>query len=147
MAGTLKQLDAERWQLRVYLGRDSDGRVLQVNRNFTGGKRAAQKALAKLVLEVGSGQVAKHPLSVAELLDRWLADRKPRLTASSYKEYHRSVEKDLKPALGHVRLDKLTAQHLDNFYTAQLSKGLSPSTVHKQHAHLSGAAAWRSSGA
>jgi integrase len=61
------------------------------------------------------------------------------LTASSYKEYHRSVEKDLKPALGRVRLDKLTAQHLDSFYTAQLNKGLSPSTVHKQHAHLSGA--------
>ena len=139
MTGTLRELAPDRWQLRVYLGRDAKGKVQQVSRNFTGGKRAAQKALAELVASTGGGGVVKHSCSVAELLDRWLAQKQGTLTPATYEEYRRTVERDLKPVFGPIRLDKLTAQQLDRFYKAQSAKGLSPRTVRKQHANLSAA--------
>ncbi len=43
-----------------------------------GGKRTAQRDLAKLVVEVEQGQVtAGHPGSVSELLGPWLDDTAP----------------------------------------------------------------------
>ena len=46
------------------------------------------------------------------------------------------VEHDIKPALGPVRLDKLTAWQLDEFYHDLLARGLSPSSVRRFHSVL-----------
>jgi hypothetical protein len=57
--------------------------------------------------EVETGQVAKsHPGSVADLLDRWLDDIAPTRTAYTMREHRRSVERDIKPAIGPVHLDR-----------------------------------------
>jgi hypothetical protein len=50
--------------------------------------------------------------SVAEQLDRWLADIAPTRSAYTVKEHRRCVEHGIRPALGPVRLDKLTARQL-----------------------------------
>src|SRR5664280_2667630 len=42
---------ADTWQLRVYVGRDSNGRIRHRSHTFQGSKRAAEKELARLVLE------------------------------------------------------------------------------------------------
>ena len=44
-------------------------------------------------------------------------------------EYKRKIDKEIRPTLGAVPLDKLTAHDLDRLYADQLASGLSPSTV------------------
>jgi hypothetical protein len=76
--------------------------------------------LAKLVTEVGSGQVAAgHPVSLGELVDRWPDDIGPRRAAWTM-QYRELANRSVKPAVGSLRLDRLWARQLDDFY-----KGLS----------------------
>jgi hypothetical protein len=53
MAGSIHNLPGRGqnvWELRVFVGRDSNGRVRHQSRIFRGSKRTAEKELARLVL-------------------------------------------------------------------------------------------------
>lgn len=139
MSGILEQRGPDRWRVRVFAGRDG-GKVRWVSRTISGTKRTAQKELAKLVTDVESGAVAKsHQGSVADLLDRWLEDIAPMRSVLTMKEHRRSVEVDIKPALGAVDLRKLTGRDLDRFYSQLLARGLSQASVRRRHAVLAAA--------
>ena len=106
------------WRIRVYAGREN-GRVRWVSRTVHGTKRAAQKELANLVREVEHGQVSTcHPISLEELVERWLADIRPHRSAYTLKEYGRIFEANIRPALGSVKLEKLVKEpeRIDAFY-------------------------------
>ena len=52
MAGSMRLVgDPDTWELRVYVGRDSEGRVRHLHRRFRGNRRAAERELARLVTE------------------------------------------------------------------------------------------------
>ena len=98
---------------------------------------AAQSALANLVADVDSGRlVPGHPMSVGELLDRWLDDVGPHRSAYTLREYRRMADKNIKPAIGAVRLDRLTARQLDAFYKRLGESGLSDASVRRHHSLL-----------
>ena len=60
---------------------------------MVGTKPEADVALAKLVTDVETGQVAKsHPGSVADLLGRWLGDIAPLRSSTTLRIYARAVE-------------------------------------------------------
>jgi len=105
-----------------------------------GSKRAAEKELNRLLADVEAGNIAKsHQGSVADLLDRWLDDITPTRSAYTIREHRRTVERDIKPVLGAIRLDKLTSRELDGLYRELLNRGLSPSSVRRHHSILSAA--------
>ena len=131
MRGVVEQRGDNQWRARVFGGREG-GKVRWISRTVNGTKRQAQVALAKLVAEVEAGQALRsHATSVAEQLDRWLADITPTRSAYTVEEHRRCIEHDIKPALGDMRLDKLTARHLDSFYHDLLSRGLPPSSARR----------------
>jgi len=133
MRGVVEARGDDKWRVRVFAGREG-GKVRWISRTIDGTKRQAQVALAKLVTEVEAGQATRsHPTSVAEQLDRWLTDIAPTRSAYTVREHRRCIEHDIKPALGSVRLDKLTARQLDGFYHDLLARGLSPSSVRRFH--------------
>ena len=133
MKGSLQELGEGRWRLRVFAGRE-DGKLRQVSRNFKGTKRQAESALAKLVADVERQQVAIGPVgTLGELVDRWLEDIAPHRSAYTVREYRRIVTKTIKPAIGGLRIDKITGRHLDAFYGNLHRKGLASSTVHQHH--------------
>ena len=136
MRGVVEQRGDKRWRVRVFVGREG-GHTRWVSRTITGTKRQAQVALATLVTEVETGQVAKsHAGSVADLLDRWLDDIALTRTAYTMREHRRSVERDIKPAIGAVPLDRLRGRELDQFYRELLRRGLSPASVRRHHSIL-----------
>ncbi len=133
MKGSLQELGEGHWRLRVFAGRE-DGKLRQVSRNFKGTKRQAESALAKLAADVERQQVATGPVgSLGELVDRWLDDIAPHRSAYTVREYRRIVTKTIKPAIGGLRIDKITGRHLDAFYGSLHRKGLASSTVHQHH--------------
>ena len=141
MRGSMSEWGGEgsdRWRLRVFTGRDH-GKPTFVSRNFTGARRQAESALAKLVADVERKQTKSHAGSVGDLLDRWLADIEPQRSRYTIREHRRSIKTTIKPELGSIRLDRLSAKHLDDFYRLLLKRGLSPASVRRHHSILSAA--------
>lgn len=133
MRGIIEARGPGRWRVRAFAGREN-GKVRWVSRSVTGGKRAAERELSKLVTDVQGGQVvAGHPGSLGELLDRWFDDIAAHRSAYTMKEYRRLAEKDIKPAIGKVRLDKLAPRHLDELYRGLQDRGLSGASVRRHH--------------
>jgi integrase len=128
-----------KWKLRVYAGRDSRNRPAYVSRNFNGTRRQAESALIKLVADLERRKATNHARSVRDLLAGWLADIEPGRSPSTMREHRRCVEKNILPAIGSVRLDRLTARHLDELYGSMLARGLAPASVRRHHSILSAA--------
>src|SRR5581483_5387368 len=61
--------------------------------------------------------------TVAEFLDRWLQDCiEPALRPRTYASYEEMVRLHIKPALGHLRLSKLSGQHVQVFLNRLANK-------------------------
>ncbi len=76
-------------------------------------------------------------MSVGEYLDRWLNDSdRSSVRTSTYERHEQIVRLHLKPALGRVKLSKLTPTHLQGLYRDNLDSELSPATVQKIHTVL-----------
>ena len=120
-----------------------------INRTFTGTETQAREELARLNAEVQRGALdASERMTFGELLDRWLEHVENRGRAlRTVTEYRAKINHRIRPTLGSVRLDRLTAAKLDRQYSTWLADGLSPSTVHHLHriirASLNQACRWQ----
>jgi integrase len=140
MRGTKDERSPGVWRLRVFIGRDPvTGNPRQVTRTFRGTKKQADTALAQFVTGVTNGSVPlTGSATLADFLDQWLDHIRPYRSPTTIKGYRHKIER-IDERLGSVRLDKLTAQHLDRAYRAWLDEGLHPSSVHHLHRVLSAA--------
>jgi len=133
--GTIIEAAPGTWRLRVFIGRDTKGRVRHVNRTVTGTERTAQRELAKLIAGVELGQVATdHSISLGELIDRWLDDIAPHRSVWTMYKYREVAERSVKPALGSLKVEKLSPRHINDFYARLIQRGLSATSVRRQHA-------------
>ncbi len=100
-------------------------------------KEAAEK-LAKALSDGATGIFYDDEnLTVEEFLDRWLKGSvRGTVRQSTYDRDTNLVKNHLTPALGRIKLKKLSPAHVQAFYRDRLDHGLSPSTVHKLHAIL-----------
>lgn len=82
--------------------------------------------------------VDPQKLTLSALLDKYLAQEMPKtVKVENQATYQIVVEKHLKPALGYIKVQKLTAEHIDAFYGQLIERGYSPSLIRKCHQRLS----------
>lgn len=74
--------------------------------------------------------------SLRGYLAEWVASIEGTVRPQTRQRYAREIERHLLPGLGDIRLDRLTAQHIQSAYGDLLRSGLSPSTVRLAHAVL-----------
>lgn len=68
--------------------------------------------------------------TVAQFLDFWLSDvAKPSVRTWTYRGYEVHVRLHLKPALGHLALERLEPAHVQALLNRKLKEGLSPKSV------------------
>ncbi|MDQ6661990.1 MAG: tyrosine-type recombinase/integrase [Chloroflexota bacterium] len=91
-----------------------------------------------LLNELAKGTLATGPQkTVKDYLEDWLENvQKDRLRTSSYVKYKKLMNSYIVPAIGHIRLQKLTPQHVQSLYTKKLRDGLAPKTVYSIHGLL-----------
>jgi integrase len=129
--GTVRRHKSGLWEARLSIpGRGS--------KSFYG--KTQEKALRKrdearaTTLDVALDFDAEH-LSFGEFLLRWLSDSVKGSTRERTYDKHESVVRvHLLPALGSVKLKKLTAAHLQGLYHQRFDQGLSGQTVKGIHA-------------
>lgn len=122
------------WQLIVNGGLDPlSGKRRHITRTVRGTKREAEKEMARLVTEVNDKRHrGTRALTVAKLLDRWYASN-TRWAATTKNDTGLRISR-ISAVLGHVRLDRLTAEHLEDLYAA-----LPVSAARKAHHNLNSA--------
>ncbi|MBO5637923.1 MAG: site-specific integrase [Acidaminococcaceae bacterium] len=76
-----------------------------------------------------AGQMPSDKMTVDEWGQKFLADVKPSLKDKTYKGYKGIFNQHITPALGKIRLNALTAAHIQKMINDLHEKGLSPATV------------------
>jgi Phage integrase family. len=134
--GSVYQRKDGKWVGEATVGRRADGAR---DRRFVYADTCeeAQEKLRKLLHERDRGLLADPAKqTVGEFLASWLQDvAKPTVRPRTYDCYSDIVERHIKPALGGVRLSKLSPQHLQRFYREKQEQGLTR-TVRLCHAVL-----------
>lgn len=131
------------WELRVYLGADPvTGKQRYATKTVRAGKREAQRLLNEMKVEAERGRATRTTATVGELLDRWLELAREDFSPKTTREVVGYIERNLRPALGDVRLSKLTTASLDRYYRSLLVDGgrngrpLAPGTIRRIHGIL-----------
>jgi integrase len=129
------------WELRVYIGRDPvTGRPKQVSKTVHGGARVADDALRDLIDQQAPSRTDGVGATFGQLLDSWLAEcERVDLSPTTVRTYTAQIEKTIRPRLGKVPLNRLTAKHLDDLYRSMKESGRSPKTIRNHHAIISSA--------
>lgn len=132
MPASVEPLGGNRWRVRVYAGIDPvTGRQLQVQRSFRAdGVRAAERAAVKIRAQLLDELNTRRARTgtVAELVDRYLTWKKPRWSPTTATR-NTAILTTISADLGRLRLDVMSARHVDDWYVTLAGRGLAPSTV------------------
>jgi integrase len=132
---------------RIYMRKDGryEGRYTVQTPDGTKRKRVygrkykeVQKKLAEAMGDAARGIVFDDEnQTVAQYMERWLEDSaRGDLGHRAYHNYRLQIRRHISPALGRLKLSKLTAAHIQSLYAAKLRDGLKPSSVRYIHAVL-----------
>lgn len=130
--GTVRQRKDGSWEARLLIPREMRGAFGKIYLYFYAKKktdvlRKRNEARTKLFSE-GPASLTLERITFGAWLARWLSGPlQSTVPEGTYRFYKDRAERYLIPALGHMRLQDLTAEHLDDLY-AKLSRGEKPAT-------------------
>lgn len=125
MKGHIRKRGKNSWAIVLDLGRDANGKRRQKWHTVRGGKRDAERELARIVNDIETGSyVEPSKISVREYLERWLNDyAKLAVSPKTHERYTQIIVGNIIPELGDVRLAKLRPLQIQAFYSKALSSG------------------------
>ncbi len=136
--GKLDLKGKSRWLVRVERRDPATGARRRVNVGTFSTKKAAEKAERDaLTLRDTSTLVDSSTATVADVLEEWLRTKAGQVSANSYVDYEQVVRLHVKPALGMIPAQQLTASRLQQQYNAWREAGLSARMVKGAHMRLS----------
>ena len=141
MAGQIIKKGGKTWLVRIFQGRDAQGKRRYLNKTIRGTKKDADKYLSKTLTAMSTGTyIEASTLSVDDYLDRWLQNAaKGRVRERTFDDYSDLLKRYVRPALGKIRLCDLRPLDIQNLYTSMQDSGLSARTVRYTHAVLNSA--------
>jgi integrase len=133
MAGQIIKRGDNVWLVRIYLGRDGDGKRQYQNQTIHGVKKDAQKwlndALRKQDLGIPTFQTK---VSLSEYLKTWLKDvAKPRVSETTFRGYEWQLNHVINEPIGKLRLSQVRAEDIQKLYST-----ITPSSARHVHAPL-----------
>ena len=129
-----------RWEGKIMLGHRQDGKPLRRTVYGKTRQEVAEK-LAKLSASAADGALpVGGALKVGDYLAQWFEQHKAfggrdggPLRPNTVRDYSTQLQLHIVPAIGDIRLDKLTPQHLQSLYRRILEKGLSRRRAQMAH--------------
>ncbi len=136
------------WELRLYLGRDTNGRVRHKHMTFVGSKRAAERELARLSIEFESS--SQPPLDESTLwgtkttfndaILAWKQNGWQDLSPKTVTDYESLYRLHIIDKLGQKPIAKIGVFELEAYFRTLLEGGLGTSGVRQVRAILHKAA-------
>lgn len=141
--GTVRQLPDGTWwgqtSLGYHVAYDERGAPLQrrrIRRSVRAHTRAEVIRKLAALRAQGSGQRGAAGRTVETFLADWLERSRLRVRPSTWERYADIVRTHLSPTLGHLRLEQLTAEHVQKLCVGIHKRGRAPRTVMKVRAVL-----------
>lgn len=135
--GSIFQRSDGRWVASHIVGYDPNGKIRR--RDVYGRtKGEVQEKLLRLQMSSLNGTLADSDrLTVAQYLERWLRDSvTPSVRPTTLRSYEGIVRNHIVPAVGGVKLEKLTPVHVQGLYAGMERNGSSPRLRELTHAVL-----------
>ena len=134
--GNIRRRKDGRWEARMTVGYQGD--KAQIKSLYGKTRQEVQQKLSKLQTDLQQGIAPTDDRqTVGQFLDRWLkVSVKGGVRSSTYVSYEGHVRLHIKPALGKIRLSKLTPVDVQEFMNEKISDGLSAQTVRNVRATL-----------
>jgi integrase len=141
MAGSIRQRPdrgPNTWELRIFLGRDSRGRVRQRSQLFRGSKRAAGKELSRLVLaqdiepELPSEPETRswgQTTTVNDAIEGWKQNGWDDLSPVTSRRYENLWKVHIKATIGKQRIATLTPYEVERYFRDLKTRGSGRETV------------------
>ncbi len=141
MAGQIIRRGERTWLVRVFMGRDANGKQNFHYKTIHGTKKDAEKYRNKVATERDLGVfVQPSRTTVDEYLDEWLeTGARPRLHERTFADYSELMKRYIRPVLGGKKLSDLRSLDIQAVYSQMLERGLSPRTVRATHVVLNSA--------
>jgi integrase len=121
--GTLRQRKDGTWEYRAVVGTGLGGKPVRksfYSKTKTGGKAAYREYLKSAPVAI------EKVLTAGEWASKWLEIyKKDKINYTSYKNYLLYIEKYIKPAIGHIKLDKVRPAHLEELMKSLQSRSWS----------------------
>lgn len=141
-AGSIRQRKDGLWEGRYTVGRDP-GTGKPIRKSVYGQtQKAARQKLAQAVAAVDRGEyVEPQKMTVGAWLDTWRKDYLVDLKPYTVSNYDAAIRKHIRPALGAVKLERLSPHMIQGFYNSLAVErdgkpALSANTIRHIHAVL-----------
>jgi integrase len=134
---SIKKLPNGTFQATVYVGRDASGRMLREYFTRRTRREAADAARIR-EQEIADGDVTSYAtMSLKAFQALWLDLYGPRLSPSTERAYRMYERVHITPALGDIKLNKLNAMHLQQYFINKEKTTLSSNTLRRHYFYLS----------
>lgn len=138
MAGQLVNRGENTWYVRVFLGRDANGKRKFHNKTIHGTKKDAQRYLNAVLRELDLGTfVEPSDQTLSQYVEHWLkAAVRPSVSARTADGYEALLRRYILPKLGAKKLSNLKAIEIQHIYAEMQERGLSAQIVRHTHSAL-----------
>lgn len=121
------------WEVRVFVGYDDDGKPVQASRTVKGGKRDAERLAAQLASRPAPNS---GKLTVADLLDEYMAHKSQSWSLSSQRDYASRAERIKQDAIAKRLVARVTVVEVDRWHLRMHDAGVGPSQIRNLHTLL-----------
>ena len=152
MAGSIRprpEKGRDEFELRVFLGRDANGKVRRRTRVFHGTRREAERELARMVI-AQEDEAALVPTeasrpwgpstTVNEAIEGWRANGWQDLSPSTTRRYASNVATHVKDSIGRRKIASLSRYDVEVYLCQLKARGLSEASVRQTRARARPAA-------
>jgi integrase len=142
MAGQIIKRGDKTWVVRIFQGRDENGKRRYVNKTIHGTKKNAEKYLTAKLRDRDLGiNIEPASESLDKYLEKWLESVvRSRVREATFDDYEYLLDRYVSPTLGAIKLCDIRSIDIQRVYGDMLSeKELSARTVRMTHAVLSSA--------
>lgn len=139
MAGSMRLVpgNSDTWELRVYLGRSSTGKVRHKHRRFKGSERAAERVLARMVTEQedAPAPVPEAPTkwgpttTLNDAIEAWKDNGWEDLSEKTVMDYQCAWDRHIRSTIGKKRIATLSTYEIEKFYRRLKDEGRGQHTV------------------
>ena len=138
MPGSMRERRPNVWELRVFLGRDDNGKVRHGNQTFRGGKRAAESELSRLVAAAENEPVPppvveaprwSQQTTVNDAIQGWKDNGWEDLSPSTVRRYENMWMKHIHGSMGKQRLTTLSPYDVEKYFRRLKTDGLAEASV------------------
>lgn len=126
MAGQIIKRGDDTWLVRIFTGRDAQGKRRYLNKTIKGKKKDAETYLSKTQTAISTGTfVEPSTLTVDAYLNRWLQTAaRPRVTERTYTSYEWLLKNYVRPVIGEKRLSDIRPLDIQSLYNRMASPKL-----------------------